>query len=95
MEIEILLDAVELGQSAFGEAPERFDPVDVNAMGGKMLAFVDPEMLVVANIDQAIVSFPSIRVNNTFRVHLSSNDALECSGRTVGDHFGYTRPLRS
>ena len=52
-----------------------------------MLAFGVPEMLVAANIDQAIVSLPSIRVNNTFRVHLSSDEAPECSAQTVGDHF--------
>lgn len=53
-----------------------------------MVAFGVPEMLVAANIDQAIVSLPSIRVNNTFRVHLSSDEAPECSAQTVGDHFG-------
>lgn len=53
MEVEILFHSIELGQAALGETPEGFDPIDVDAMRGKMLVFVDPEMLVVSDINSA------------------------------------------
>ena len=40
MKIEIDFDAVELGESAFGEAPEGFDAVDVGASFCESLLFV-------------------------------------------------------
>jgi hypothetical protein len=41
--MEVDFDAVELGESAFGEAPERFDAVDVYAFAARelVLAMVD------------------------------------------------------
>ena len=41
MEIEISFHSIELGQATLGEAPEGFDSIDMDSMGGKMLAFVD------------------------------------------------------
>ena len=56
MKIKVGLDSVELGQAALGEAPEGFDAVDVSAAVGERLLLVDAHVLVVADIDQAIVT---------------------------------------
>ena len=88
MEIEVLLDAVEFAQATFGKTPEGFDSVDVHPVECEMLALVDPEMLVVTDVDQAIVAFPSIRVHDAFGIHTSPDDVLKRLGRAVGDDFG-------
>ena len=68
MKIEMDLNAVELGEPAFGKAPKRFDPVDVGTASGERLLFVDAHMLVVADIDQAVVSGPAVRAEDVLRV---------------------------
>ena len=88
MEIEVLLDAVEFAQATFGETPEGFDSVDVHPVESEMLALVDPEMLVVTDVDQAIAAFPPIRVYNAFGILASPDDVLKRLGRAVGDDFG-------
>ncbi len=88
VEIEVLLDAVEFAQATFGETPEGFDSVDVHPVESEMLALVDPEMLVVTDVDQAIAAFPPIRVYNAFGILASPDDVLKRLGRAVGDDFG-------
>ena len=69
MEIEVLLDAVEFAHATFGKTPEGFDSVDVYPVECEMLALVDPEMLVVTDVNQALVAFPSSRVGRRLRTH--------------------------
>ena len=88
MEIEILLDPIELRQAPPGETPEGFDPVDVHPMEREMLALVDPEMLVVTDVDQTIVAFPSIRVHDAFGIRSSPDDVLKRFGRAIGNDLG-------
>ena len=60
MKIEIGFDAIEPSNPAFGEAPERLDAVDVSATLGESFLFVDADMLVEADIDQAVIAGPTI-----------------------------------
>src|ERR1700678_969227 len=64
MKIEIGFDPVEPGETALGEAPERLDAVDVGAPLGESLLFVDADMLVEADIDQAVIARPAIGAND-------------------------------
>ena len=67
MKLEVGFDAVELGQTAFGKAPEGFDSVDVSAAIGKGFLFVDPHMFVITDIDQAIIARPAIGAEDALR----------------------------
>ena len=93
MEIEISFHSIECGQSALDETPDGFDSIDIDSMGGKMLAFVNSEMLVVAEITQAIRSFPSIRMNDRFEFCPTSDDPLERFGRAIWNHLGMDAPI--
>ena len=88
MKIEIDFDAVELGEPAFGEAPEGFNTVDVGAAFGEGLLLVDAHMLVVADIDQAVVSRPSIGADDALRIDPAPDDGPQGVLGTIGDDFG-------
>jgi hypothetical protein len=60
MQGEVRRHAVELGEAAFGEAPEALDAVYMDAVLGKVLRLVDPEVAVVADIDEAVVTRPAV-----------------------------------
>ena len=93
MKIEIDFDAVELGEPAFGEAPEGFDAVDVGAALGEGFLLVDAHMLVVADIDQAVVSRPAIGADDALRVDPAANDGPQGVLGAVGDDFRVNFPL--
>jgi hypothetical protein len=58
-------DTVELLEPVLGEAPEALDPVDVTAATGELVGrVVDPEVLRVPDIDQAVVAAPAVAVDD-------------------------------
>jgi hypothetical protein len=72
-------DAIELEQASFGEAPEAFDPIDMVLPASEfVVGVVDPEVLVEAEIDQAIVASPTVGMEDGFRFDSATNDGLEC-----------------
>ena len=77
MKIEVDPDAVELGEPAFCEAPKGFDAIDVSATLGEGLLLVDAHVLVIADIDQAIVSGPAIGADNALGIDPPSNDGSQ------------------
>lgn len=60
----------------------------MNRIFGKMLGFINAEMFIITNIYQAVISFPAIGMNNTFRGNFTPDNALKCFGRTVCDQLG-------
>jgi len=93
VQLEVFLHAVELGQAALGKIPKGFDSIDVNATGGKMLAFVDSQVLVKTNIDEAVVPSPAIAVNYALRTDSAPDDLLQTFGRTVAYKFRINTPV--
>ena len=89
----MFFDAVELGQAALGKTPEGFNAVDVDAAFGKGLGFVDADMFVVADVDQAVIAAPGIGEDHAGRIDLAPQRPLESVGRTVRDDFGVDTPL--
>lgn len=88
-------DPVELGQTSFGEAPERFDPVDVIGIPGEfILSMMDPEMLVESHVDQAVVPAPSVGVNEALRIGLPRITAWRTALLALGTISVYTRSPR-
>lgn len=90
MQIErVLAHTSELGKPGFGDAPEAFDAVDVAVTSGKfIIAMVDTKMLVVSHIDEAIVAFKPIGVNDAITSHLAPDDGLQCGFGAVRHNLG-------
>ncbi len=81
--------AIELGEPPLGVVPERLDAVDmVLAPGELVVAVVDPEVLVEADVDQAVVTPPAVGVNDGAGVDLAPDHRLQRGFRTVGDDLG-------
>lgn len=93
MKIKVGFDSVELGQAALGEAPEGFDAVDMSAAVGKGLSFVDAQVLIVADIDQAIVTGPAIGADDALRVDPPPNDGPQSIGRAIVNDLRINLPL--
>ena len=93
MKIEVGFDSVELSQAALGEAPEGFDAVDMSAAVGKGLLLVDAHVLVVADIDQAIVTGPTIGADDALRVDPPPNDGSQGISGTIVNDLGIDLPL--
>ena len=77
--MEIDLDAIELGEPAFGEAPEGLDAIDVYALAARelMLAMVDAQVPVEADIDEAIIATPTIGVDHAFERDAPLDNGLQ------------------
>src|ERR1039458_8626397 len=90
VEIEgMFWDAVELEQASLGEAPETFDTVDMMRSAGELIVSVaDPEVLVEAQIDEAIVSSPAIGMEHGLRLDSASNHRLQSGFGGIRDNLG-------
>lgn len=82
-------NAVELGKTAFGEGPECFDAVDVGASPGEAFGlFADPDVPVVANIDQAVIAAPIVRIDNGRRIDPAPDHPMKTGLRAIRDDLG-------
>jgi len=82
-------NAVELRQPAFGKAPERLNAIDVMLSSDEfVVAVVDPEMLVKADVHQPIVATPAVGVDDAVDVGLAPDNGLQRGLGGVGDDFG-------
>ena len=79
VQIELLRgDAVELMQPTLSITPEALDAVDVVRTSDELVGpVVDPEVLRVADIDQAVVAAPPVRVNDDLRCHAATDNGLQ------------------
>src|SRR5687768_3471317 len=59
------MQAVELGEAPFRIAPETLDPVDVMGATDELVGrMVEPVVLRIAHVDQAVVAAPRIAVQH-------------------------------
>ena len=77
MKIEIGFDPVESSKTAFGETPERLDAIDVSSAFGKGFLFVDADMLVEADIDQAVIAGPTIGADDADGIDPTPDDSSQ------------------
>ena len=79
MNLKVLLHPIELLESSFCEAPEGFDPVDMDLSfeGELVLSVIDPEMFVIAHIHQSVIAGPSIGVDHTANIDFTPYDGLQ------------------
>ena len=67
-------------KTRLGEGSEAFNAINMRVFIGKFIvAMLHPEVLLIAQVDQAIVAAPAIRVDNTFEFYPTTNYPLERS----------------
>lgn len=73
----LFVDAFQSMQPHFGEAPERFDAVDVRTATNEFtLAMMHPEMLFISDIHKTVIPSPAITVDDASCIYSSSNNGL-------------------
>lgn len=79
MEIEgVLMKAPEADKAGFGKGPKTFYSIDMGMLIGKLVvAMFNAKVLLIAQIHQAVVATPAIRMNNAFKLHMATNYSLE------------------
>lgn len=89
VQIKIFGYAVEFGEPWFGKTPEAFNTIDVpDTICKLILSVINAQMFRVADIDQAAITAPAVRINNTPRRDLSQYDSLKCLPFTIRNDFG-------
>ena len=76
-------------QSSFGIAPKALDAVDVACSDGKLIAaMIDSKVFGITNIDQPIVTTPSVAVDHHFGSHATPYDRLQTNFGTIRHNLG-------
>ena len=88
MKFEVGFDPVEFGEPALGKAPKSFDSIDVDFALTQGSAFLDAQVFIIANINQAVIANPLIGVQHAGGIDSAANDLLERLLATVRDHLG-------
>jgi len=69
---------MEFSEPTFSKSPKRFYPINMAFVVNKLVrSMVDPIMLFVTQIYQAIISSPAVRMNDAVRVDSSANNSLQ------------------
>lgn len=89
MKIEsVFVNAVELGQATLGEAPERFDAVDVIVAKSELVVgMIDPEMLGETQVNQAVVADPAVGMKYAFERNVSPYHLLQGTFSAIGNNL--------
>jgi hypothetical protein len=79
MKIErVLVYATKSRETGLGKAPEAFNPVDRGSSSDKFIApMIDSQVLPIADVDQAMVPPPAVRVDDAAEFHATPNHGLE------------------
>ena len=74
----MLVKAPEAGEPSLGNGPKAFYSIDMGMLVGKLVvAMLNMKVFPIAQIYQAIVATPAIRVNNAFKFHTATNHSLD------------------
>lgn len=74
----VLLQAPKFYQASFCVCPETFYAINVRVFIGKFIgAMFNAEMFLAAEVDQAIISSPAIRLDDTFQADSPPDNALK------------------
>ena len=73
---------------SFGKSPKGLNTVNMFLSTCKFISsMMDSVMLLVANINQAIITSPTIRVNHTIRRHFAADNSLQRCLSTIWNYF--------
>ena len=76
-------------QAGLGVAPEGLDPVDVTGPASKFVVTVmDAEVSLVSYINQPVIPFPSIGVDDAFVTHFTLDDGFQSQSRAIIEDIG-------
>lgn len=98
VEVEgVRVHAPEAGHPGLCVAPEALDPVDVVAGDGPaaelVACVVDPEVLLVSHVHQAVVAREAVRVDDRASVHFPPDRGQNRAFRAVLDDLGVDPPV--
>ena len=80
------VEAAKLGQAHLGAAPEVLDAVDVRLVLHKFIAaMINPVMLLGAQVHQAAVAFPAIRIDHAAQDDFALQNGSQHSAAAIGD----------
>ena len=83
-----LRHAIEFCQTSFCETPERFVTVNMAfAIDTLTIPVMNPEMLIKADIDQSIITTPSIRMDHGIWRYMSADNGLQRCFRTIRNNL--------
>jgi hypothetical protein len=86
--------AAKFRQTHLGDAPEVLDAIDVRLALHKLVAaMIHPMMLLVAQIHQAAVTFPAIRINHAAQGHLAFQNGRQHRPGTVRHNLRINLPV--
>ena len=90
MEIKaVLLQTPEFDQARFGISPKAFYPINVKVLICKFIvAMFHTKMFLIPEIHQAIIPTPAIRMDDTFQLNASPDNALQGAFGAIRDYFG-------
>jgi len=92
MQFEGSAGAVELGEAAFGEAPEALDAVDMDLALGEGIAllavFLDPQVLVEAVVDEPGIAAPAVADHGGLQRDMAPDKPLQCGLCGILDDLG-------
>ena len=72
------------GEAHLSEAPKGFDAVDVVGSASKLVsAVLDTEVTLVTQVDEPVVTFPPIGVDDCLVSDLSPYDVLQCGSGAI------------
>ena len=79
MKIErVLMDTAKSYQACFGIRPEAFNTINVCLLIGKfVMTMLHTKMFLIAKVNKAVITAPSIRVDYTFKGNLPSDNPLK------------------
>ena len=89
-----LADTSELGKASFRVAPKTLYAIDMATLIGKFIvSVVDPEMLLVPYIHQAVISTPSIGMDDAFDADSTPDNCLKRGAATIRHDLGINLAL--
>ena len=89
-----LANTSELGKASFRVAPKAFYAIDMATLIGKFIVpVVDPEMLLVPYIHQAVIATPSIGMDDAFDADSTSDNRLKRGTAAIRHDLGVNLAL--
>ena len=84
-----MVKAIELGESTFGGAPKSFNSIDVvRPVGELTFSVLDPEVLFVTHIDEAVVPAPAVTVDDRLEPHTTPDHLLQRCFSAIRNDLG-------
>ena len=76
-------------EPGFGIAPEAFNSVNMTFTKDEFIvSVVDSKMLFITKVNEPIITSPSIRMDDAFKINSTSDDRLQCGSSAIRHDLG-------